>query len=348
MNEPLDMLAARRGELARQIAVMHFDRHPELRERYGQAGFEHCAADAAFHLQYLEQALRVRHVELFADYIRWAKIMLEARRVPTADLSSNLITVRDVVTEAVPSIAQRVREFVDAGLDALAAPPDAIETGQPHAELAYAYLRAVLAGERRVAMQLVTEAIGSGVTLSDVYLHVFQHTQHEIGRLWQRNEIGVADEHLATAITQMVMSQLYPMLFSGPRLPQTFVSACVGGELHEIGARMVADFFEMAGWKTYYLGANTPANGVIRTICERKADVAGISVTISYNVAAAADIIRAIRSDASCRDTKVIVGGYPFRVAPELWKTIGADGYAPDAAGAIALANELIAGARPR
>ena len=41
------------------------------------------------------------------------------------------------------------------------------------------------------------------------------------------------------------------------------VATCIGGELHEIGIRMVADFFEMEGWDTYYLGANTPADAVV-------------------------------------------------------------------------------------
>jgi MerR family transcriptional regulator, light-induced transcriptional regulator len=269
--------------------------------------------------------------------------MLEARRVPVEDLASNLQVVAEVVAEAIPALGASAGRMIDEGVRSLETVAETLDARQPHAELAEGYLRAVLTGDRRVASKLVMDAISTGVSLNDIYLHVFQHTQHEIGRLWQRNEIGVADEHLATAITQMVMSQLYPMLFSGPRRQHTFVSACVGGELHEIGARMVADFFEMEGWKTYYLGANTPVSGIIKTICERKADVAGISVTISYNVGAAEQVIRAIRSDSACRDTKVIVGGYPFRLSPDLWKTIGADGYAADAAEAIVLAERLIA-----
>jgi len=342
MSDLIDVLAAKRSDLARAIAEAHFDRHPELRERYGAAGLAHCTADAAYHLQYLEQALRVRNDDLFADYARWAKIMLEARRIPAADLASNLATVADIVSDNVPALGASVRQTIESGLRALETITRADDADQPHAELAEAYLRAVLAGDRKVASRLVTDAIAGGVSLHDIYLHVFQSAQHEIGRLWQRNEIGVADEHLATAITQMIMSQLYPMLFSGPRRQRTFVSACVGGELHEIGARMVADFFEMDGWKTYYLGANTPLSGIVKMICERKADIAGISVTISFNLDAAKQVIRAIREEMGCRDTKVIVGGYPFAVAPELWKTIGADGYAANAADAILLAERLI------
>lgn len=324
--------------LAREIAEIHFARRPELRERYGERGFNHCVQDAAYHLQYLEQSLRLDNEQLFADYVRWAKIMLEARRVPVDDLIANLGIVAEVVSKEVPA----ARTTIEAAIRSLNAPLQD-EAENPHAELAGAYLRAVLAGERNVASTLIKDAIARGVTLRDVYLHVFQPAQHEIGRRWQRNEITVADEHLATAITQVIMSQLYPLLFSGPRKPRTFVSACVGGELHEIGARMVADFFEMDGWNTYYLGANTPVEGIVKTICERNAHVAGISVTISYNLAVAEQVIRDIRKDARCNKTKILVGGYPFRIAPDLWKTLGADGYAADAQEAIELADRLTA-----
>jgi len=324
--------------LAREIAEIHFARRPELRDRYGARGLAHCAQDAAYHLQYLEQSLRLDNTQLFADYVRWAKIMLEARRVPVDDLIANLDIVAEVVSRDVPA----ARSMIDTAIRSLNAPAQQ-EGDQPHAELAGAYLQAILSGERNVAGTMIKDAIARGVSLRDVYLHVFQPAQHEIGRRWQRNEIGIADEHLATAITQVIMAQLYPLLFSGPRRSRTFVGACVGGELHEIGARMVADFFEMDGWNTYYLGANTPLEGIVKVICERNASVAGISVTISYNLAAVEKVIRDIRKDARCNSTKIIVGGYPFRIAPDLWKTIGADGYAADAQEAIELAERLTA-----
>ena len=343
MSNPADDLNTRRSELALQLANEHYARNPDLKTRYGPAGFEHCVADGAFHLQYLEQALRADNEALFADYARWAKVMLETRRIPTADLVSNLRLLADVVAEAIPDLAARARKTVTFAIDSLEA-VDMTSTGAPHEALADAYLRAVIDGDRRVAGKLIHDAVDSGVSLRDIYLHVFQPVQYEIGAMWQRNQIGVADEHLATAITQMIMSQLYPLLFTGARKQRTIVTACVGGELHEIGARMVADFFEMAGWNTFYLGANTPVAGIVQTACERRADILGISVTISYHVKTAEDAIRQVREDGRCASTKIIVGGYPFRVAPELWKTIGADGYAADAGEAIALAEKLTYG----
>ena len=50
--------------------------------------------------------------------------------------------------------------------------------------------------------------------------------------------------------------------------------------------------------------------------------------------------IAAIRERAE-QDVKIMVGGLAFYEAPDLWKEIGADGYAPNAKEALALANEF-------
>ena len=95
--------------------------------------------------------------------------------------------------------------------------------------------------------QLVGETIcvEQGTPARDIYLQVFQPAQREVGRLGQTNRISVALEHYVTAATQPIMSQLYPRIFSPEKTGRRLIATCVGGELHEIGVRMVADFFEM-------------------------------------------------------------------------------------------------------
>jgi methylmalonyl-CoA mutase cobalamin-binding domain/chain len=117
---------------------------------------------------------------------------------------------------------------------------------------------------------------------------------------------------------------------------------CVGGELHEMGVRMVADFFEMDGWDSYYLGANTPPAGVLASLRERPVDVVGISATMTFHVRRVASLIEQIRAADLAYDVKVLVGGYPFNIAPDLWQEIGADGYAASAEHAVDLANQLV------
>ena len=128
-------------------------------------------------------------------------------------------------------------------------------------------------GDRHSAGKLIIEAVDNGISVKDIYLHVFQSSLYEVGRLWQENKITVAQEHYITAATQLIMSQLYPYISNNEKTGKVLVATSVSRELHEVGVRMVADFFEMDGWKTYYLGANTPTESVIQTIKSKKANL---------------------------------------------------------------------------
>jgi methanogenic corrinoid protein MtbC1 len=204
------------------------------------------------------------------------------------------------------------------------------------------YLEALLRGDRYTASRLVLDAVESGTPVRDIYLKVFQRVQHEIGRLWQENRLSVAQEHYCTAATQMIMSQLYPYVFTSEKIGRTMVAACVAGDLHEIGVRMVADFFEMEGWDTFYLGANTPAPDILKMIEDRNADLMLISATMTFHIAAVGRLIDSIRANRSTGDVKIMVGGYPFNVEPELWRDVGADAFSANALDAIGVADQLV------
>jgi methanogenic corrinoid protein MtbC1 len=211
----------------------------------------------------------------------------------------------------------------------------------PHAALASGYLAALLRFDRPAANALVRAAREQGIPIREIYLHVFQPVLREVGRLWQTSQISVAMEHYCTAATQVFMSEFYPQIFDTPKIGRRLVAACVGEELHEIGIRMVCDFFEMDGWNTIYLGANTPPAGILSLLGQQKVDVLAISTTITIHLGQVTDLIARVRSSGS--PVKILVGGYPFNVSPELWRSVGADGFAPDARLAIATANSLLA-----
>ncbi len=213
-----------------------------------------------------------------------------------------------------------------------------------HAELAEQYLRFLLAANRKDAASVVMKAVEDGVSVKDVYLRVFQPVLYEVGNLWQNNQVSVAQEHYCTAATQFAMSLLYPYIFSGKQTGHRFVGCCVGGELHEIGMRMVTDFFEMEGWDTYYMGANTPDEDVVQTIIDQKAGVVGISVTMTFHLHLVGRLILRIRSRPECRDVKILVGGYPFLTNHQLWRGVGAHAFATDAHQAVAVAGRLLDG----
>ena len=72
------------------------------------------------------------------------------------------------------------------------------------------FVLAPLAGNRKAALNVAKEFLAQGLTVPEVYLKVLQPSMYEIGRRWEANEITVASEHMATAITQYVMVRLFP------------------------------------------------------------------------------------------------------------------------------------------
>ena len=179
------------------------------------------------------------------------------------------------------------------------------------------------------------------MSIKDVYMYVFQRTQWEIGRLWQTNKLTVAEEHIFTAATQLIMSQLYPYLFGETDFKGKVIAACVGRELHEVGLRMVADFLEMDGWNTIYVGANTPTRTLLETISKEHPDIIALSITIIPHLKNLRDVIKHIRDNRNFNHIKIIVGGYPFIQENRLWKQVNADGSAINAEEAVKLANQF-------
>ena len=96
--------------------------------------------------------------------------------------------------------------------------------------------------------------------------------------------MSVAEEHYITASVGALITRLHDRFIADNRRRaqrgKTVVVASVERDLHEIGIRMVADFFEMDRWDTYYIGPNTPALSLLRAARDRKADVIAISCTM--------------------------------------------------------------------
>lgn len=342
-----DFIRNHQQDLAEKIVELQYQHQPQVWKPYGSSGREKSVRDAGYHLTYLAEAVEADTPLLFAEYLAWVKVLFANLNFPVHVLSATLDCTRQVLSDELPAEERAVAlSILDASVEELNHAPTDIPSfivgDAPLDKLTRQFLDALLRADRRAASQMILDAVQKGVSVKDIYTQVFQRSQREIGRLWQTSQISVAQEHFCTAATQMIMSQLYPYIFTGERKDHRLVVACVGGELHEIGARMVADFFEMNGWDSYFLGANTPPESIIRTMEERRADILALSATMTFHISTVAGIIKDVRARASL-PTRILVGGYPFNLSPDLWRKIGAHGYAPDAETAIAEANRVLA-----
>ena len=340
------------GALADAVVAREFGRRPQLRVRFGPTGRTKSRQDAACHLRTLADALDASSPALFNDYIGWVKVQLEPSGVHGDDLDHHLGCMADVVRAQMPvPVATPAAAMIEGARAALPAmqstTPSFLDPAQHLSPLADDYVRTLLGGYRQAASRLVFEAVDRGEPVRQLYLQVFQPALREVGRLWQMRKISVAQEHFCSAATQVVMSQLLPRAEVAARCERSVVVACVTGDLHDVGARMVADFFEMAGWDVYFCGANTPHAAVVQAVLESSADVLALSATIGYHLHAVQDLIEIVRADPRCARLRIMVGGHPFNVDPALWRTLGADGCAEDAHAAVTLAGKWLSGTAP-
>jgi methanogenic corrinoid protein MtbC1 len=318
--------------LAARAADLFLERHPDLRSRYGEAGRTHCVQDAAFHLSFLAGAVETGAPEAFAGYGRWTGRMLAARGIAPGSVAAYFELLGELAAEGLADDERAVlRMVVTAGAAGVLAPAASpVEGAAPLRSVQRVFLQAILGGERAAAATIAKEALREGAALLDVYADVLQESLYEVGRRWERNEITVADEHMATAVVQYVLAELYATIArsAGPR--GTAVVTGVQGEYHQVGANLVADALEAASWQVRFLGANVPPAHVERMVEESGAALLGISVTMLFNVPQARDLIARVRATHAGRTLRVLVGGAAFRSAPELWREIGADGSAQD------------------
>ena len=173
------------------------------------------------------------------------------------------------------------------------------------------YLKALLAGRRKHCSDMVQGLLDVDIELKTLFIDLFQRSMYEVGELWENNRITVANEHLATSITESLLNLAYPALFTADHKGQKAVISCSTNEFHQIGGKIVADIFELNGWDGHFLGANLPHEDLSRFIQEVQPDVVGLSLSIIANLDNLKRGIEVVRADFPKLD--LLIGGQAFR-----------------------------------
>jgi methanogenic corrinoid protein MtbC1 len=316
-------------KLAVAEAITHefFIHHPDWADRYGERGRQHCTADACFHIEFLAGAIEADSPEAFGDYTRWTARMLGARGIGAHTLEENFAQLeKRLCAVLLPAEREAVSAFLAHGRQVCAEPESASDAQadfNPLGLTQQAFLAAILGGDRYAALGIVEEALHANHTHLDIYVDVFSRSLHRIGELWEMNRISVAQEHMATAITQYVIAAIYPRLVPTDAHRGAMVVTGVSGEQHQIGANLVADAMESKGWGVRFLGSNLPHASVLATVDEASADVLCISTTVVSNLPSVAELIRLVRGKLGQKAPRIVLGGAAYRIAPQFARDAG-------------------------
>lgn len=200
----------------------------------------------------------------------------------------------------------------------------------------------LLAGDHKACTKMAAQAVAGTGDFAPFYLEVLQPCMYEIGRMWERGDISVAEEHLASAVAGRVMASLYAEVAATEKTKGLCIVTAAPNEHHEIGARMVADLLEQDGWNIRYLGSNVETEGLLSFVRENRPFFLAISAALPFTIEGAGRIISDLRGDPELSGVKIMLGGLAFANAPDLWKKLGADGFASNAAEAVKLAEKWL------
>jgi methanogenic corrinoid protein MtbC1 len=193
------------------------------------------------------------------------------------------------------------------------------------------YLAAILEEREQDAVEVVVEE-GLWLDIPVYRLHqgVVQAAQQEIGRLWQARRVGMAEVHLATEAARRALAHLQPYLPAEPKNGMRVIVACVEGEAHDLGARMLGDLLEAGGFEVSFLGADVSADGLVELVRRRSPRAVALSATTA---AAAPTLLRTVAKlrEAAGDDLAIAAGGQVFRSVPHLRAKLAVDVQAPTA-----------------
>lgn len=184
--------------------------------------------------------------------------------------------------------------------------------------------------DKKSCIDLVMDNLKAGkIDIPTLYAEVLTPSLKNMKFADEDAGVVVWKEHVRSSIVRTIIESCYPYVVAQRKGQDNgkAVVLCPSEEYHEIGARMVADFFTLLGFEVTFVGANTPLDDVVAGIRHEKPKYVAISVSNFYNLVAARRTVEAIaRSRRENGDKfKILVGGGAFKKNPDLAKEMGAD-----------------------
>ncbi len=142
---------------------------------------------------------------------------------------------------------------------------------------------AMSSGNTTEVLRLLRLGVAAKGELLAVYDELVFPSLAAIGEAWARGEVTIDIEHLAAQSVREALSRLQPELYQKPRNNKTALLACYVDELHDIPLRCVEQYLTSEGWRTLYLGPQTPTESLVFSINRNRPDLVVLSVLVVNN-----------------------------------------------------------------
>ena len=201
---------------------------------------------------------------------------------------------------------------------------------------------AILNGDVKTAVAVTKEALAENTDPLELVTKYMIPAMDEAGRRFECEEYFVPELLLAARAMKGSLELIRPLLAaSGAQPAGRVVIGTVKGDLHDIGKNLVASMLEGGGFEVIDLGADVATERFVAAAREKNADFVCLSALLTVTMPGMRTTIHALKNAGLGGQVRVLVGGAP--VTQQYADEIGADGYAPSATAAVALARRLVA-----
>jgi methanogenic corrinoid protein MtbC1 len=148
-------------------------------------------------------------------------------------------------------------------------------------EIGRAYSAALLSGDEVAAEIAIREAMEAHLTTAEIDDDIIAPALWLIGDLWERGEITVADEHIATEICVRVLAlQREMQRVAVTRADHRVMLAAPAGELHVVALRMLGNLLREVGYHVVMLGADVPTEALAASAARHEPHAICLSATM--------------------------------------------------------------------
>lgn len=200
----------------------------------------------------------------------------------------------------------------------------------------------IVDGDQNAAKEKVQQAIDANIEPSVILNEAMISAMTKVGQMFEEGEYFVPEMLVSARAMQAGLSLLKPLLVKSDfKALGKVVAGTVKGDLHDIGKNLVCMMLEGAAFEVVDLGVDVSPEKFVEAVKETGADIVAMSALLTTTMPNMKVTIDALKEAGVRSKVKVMVGGAPL--TDHYAKEIGADGYAPDASRAAALAKSLVA-----
>jgi len=209
-----------------------------------------------------------------------------------------------------------------------------------------AYNEAVYDTDRELALEVIHDAVEQGVSPQDVIFKiVIPAIEQMIKSISEDFDANLAQNFITSQVAMEVTEEMLLKFPSKPDVIGLMIIGTAYGDMHSLGKRIVGGCLKAMMIDTIDLGVNVEAEKFVDAAAANNAQVIGISAMMVHTARGEDGClkVRKILKERGLEEKiKIIVGGAPYRFDAELFRIVGADGWAEDGITAGKIITELI------